>query len=77
MDARTKHCSAARNYIQKIVYLSHRLPFKVALATKTDKIYTVFTRPEGESQWNTFNKCFDAVFGEDCRDHTTKKHHFI
>ena len=68
---------SARRHIQKICCLSENLPTTVALAAKTDKIFTVFSRPEGESQWHTFNSRFDAVFGDDCRDPTTKKLHFI
>jgi len=41
---------------------------------KEDKIYTVMSSPEGKDGWQTFNKRFDAMFGEDCRDDNGRLH---
>ena len=77
MAAAELNCAGVRNYIQKVVYMGKCLPSTVALATEEDVVYRAFTSAEGESQWHTFNKWFDAVFGEDCRDANTKKLHLI
>jgi hypothetical protein len=68
---------SASRHIQKICCLSENLPAAVPIADPTDKIFTVFSRDEEETQWQTFNSRFDAVFGDDCRDPKTKKLHFI
>jgi hypothetical protein len=33
------------------------------------------TSDEGEDTWQTFNKRFDALFAEDCRDGQGRLHH--
>jgi hypothetical protein len=48
--------------------LSASLPPTVPKGTTKDKIWTVFHAEEGETAFETFNKRFDALFAEDCRD---------
>ena len=64
-----------RALINNIVSLTRSLPTSVPLATDEDRIFAVMSSPEGESTWHTFNKRFDALFGEDCRDSTGQLHH--
>lgn len=61
--------------VQDIVNLSKKLPQSVPEATKDDKIYEVMTNVDGESAWATFNRRFDILFGEDCRDKNGRLHH--
>ena len=61
--------------ITNIITLSKGLPQSIPVATKEDKIYTVMSSPEGEDEWQTFNRRFDAMFGEDCRDKEGRLHH--
>jgi hypothetical protein len=65
--------------IQRITFLSKNLPTNIAMATKDDKLYSVFTRPSKETEWMTFNANFDAVFAEDrhCRDKETGRLQFV
>jgi hypothetical protein len=64
-----------RALINNIVSLTKLLPTSVPLATDEDRIFAVMNSAEGESTWHTFNKRFDALFGEDCRDSTGQLHH--
>ena len=64
-----------RALVDDIVSLMKSLPTSVPLATDEDRIFAVMNSPEGESTWHTFNKCFDALFGEDCCDSTGQLHH--
>jgi hypothetical protein len=63
-----------KSLIVNIVSLSQGLPATVPIATKGDKIYSVMTSAPGESTWHTFNRRFDALFGEDCRDQHGRLH---
>lgn len=54
--------------IAKIISSAKELPAEIPLAEKTDRIHTAFAGSEGEDPWHTFNKRFDAIFGEDCCD---------
>ena len=53
---------------KKISTLSSSLPPSVPKATPKDKIWTVWQTQEGDTPFETFNKRFDALFSEDCRD---------
>jgi hypothetical protein len=81
MKPSPKELATVQRLLAQSAYLSRNLPAKlpssVRVAIPSDTIHTVFSREEGESQWHTFNSRFDAVFGEDCRDKTTKKLHLI
>ena len=54
--------------ITEITQLSARLPVTVLEGEPTDKLYHVFTVVVAEDEWSTFNRRFDVVFGEDCRN---------
>lgn len=53
--------------IQGIIALAHKLPDTIPDATKEDVICTAM-KTTGDTDWETFNRRFDAVFGDDCRD---------
>ena len=57
--------------MKSIVALSNSLPKYVPHGTTKDKIWAVMHNQEGE----TFNKRFDALFGEDFRDSDGCLHH--
>jgi hypothetical protein len=61
--------------VKNIVALSSSLPKSVPNATTQDKIWIVMHTQEGETTFETFNKRFDALFGEDCRDADGHLHH--
>jgi hypothetical protein len=46
----------------------HLLPATVPRATEDDDIYRVFTTIEEETQWETFNRRFDIIFGNHLRN---------
>jgi hypothetical protein len=61
--------------VKSIVALSNSLPKSVPHGTTKDKIWAVMHNQEGETAFETFNKRFDALFGEDCRDSDGRLHH--
>lgn len=60
--------SEVKALVKAITTLSNGLPQSIPLGTKEDKIWTVMHSEEGETAHETFNRRFDAMFGEDCRD---------
>jgi hypothetical protein len=54
--------------VKVIATLSNGLPQSIPLGTKEDKIWMVMHTEERETAHETFNRRFDAMFGEDCRD---------
>ncbi|KAI4293674.1 hypothetical protein K525DRAFT_214351 [Schizophyllum commune Loenen D] len=48
--------------------LAKQLPSSVPIASKDGMIYRILRDSHGESAWATFNKRFDALYGEECRD---------
>jgi hypothetical protein len=64
-----------KDLITNITTLSECLPASVPLASAEDKIYEVMTGEEGENTWHTFNRRFDAIFGQDCRDEQGRLHY--
>ncbi|TFY51128.1 hypothetical protein EVJ58_g10725 [Rhodofomes roseus] len=61
--------------VEEIVDLIKHLPATIPDATKDDKIYHVMTNVNEESAWATFNRRFDILFGEDCRDLNGRLHY--
>ncbi|KAL1939855.1 hypothetical protein VTO73DRAFT_9555 [Trametes versicolor] len=55
-------------HVAEIIRLSGRLPSSVPLGMTKDKLYKTFTAVSGASPFETFNRRFDIVFGEGCRD---------
>lgn len=53
--------------IQRIVALVPNLPETIPEATKEDVIYTAMKK-SGDTDWETFDRRVNAIFGEDCRD---------
>ena len=60
--------------VDKIIALTKILPKSVPEATRKDHIYEVMTTVTGDSLWETFNRRFDILFGEDCRDQEGQLH---
>jgi len=61
--------------IKTVVALSNSLPKSIPSATTKDKIYIVLNTAEGATTFETFNRHFDALFGEDCRNSEGRLHH--
>ena len=60
--------STLEQLAQDITRLSKRLPTSIPEATKDDRIYATMTKVKGDLPWETFNRRFDILFGEDCRN---------
>ena len=67
--------SEIKALVKVIGTLSNGLPQSIPLGTKEDKIWTVMHTEECETAHETFNRRFDAMFGEDCRDTTGRLQH--
>jgi hypothetical protein len=61
--------------VAEICTLANALPLSVPNGSKDDKIWAVMNSDDGETPHETFNKRFDAMFGEDCRDVHGRLHH--
>ncbi|TFY51404.1 hypothetical protein EVJ58_g10588 [Rhodofomes roseus] len=63
--------------VNTISTLIKRLPPTIPEGTREDRIFKVMTGPipKGEPHHETFNRRFDALFGEDCRDHNGRLQH--
>lgn len=61
--------------VQEIAELTKKLPSTVRDGSKQDRIYEVMTKINGETAWATFNRRFDILFAEDCRDENGRLHH--
>jgi hypothetical protein len=64
-----------KTLVKEITTLSNSLPSLVQQATKDDKIWCVMNTDQGETAYETFNRRFDAMFGEDCRDSAGRLQH--
>ncbi|KAG5734184.1 hypothetical protein E4T56_gene1377 [Termitomyces sp. T112] len=60
--------AAIQALVKTITAPSSNLPSSVKQGSKSDKIWTVMNGGEGETLHETFNRRFDAMFGEDCCD---------
>ena len=65
---------AIKGVIDKIIKLGSQLPDAVPIGTQDDKLWTVMNMHE-EDPWQTFNRRFDIVFGENCRDKNGRLYH--
>src|SRR5260221_1033134 len=61
--------------VKEINTLSNTLADSVPKGSKDDKIWTVMNTEERDSPHETFNRRFDVLFGEDCRDEDGRLHH--
>ncbi|KAM6495523.1 hypothetical protein JOM56_008229 [Amanita muscaria] len=57
-----------KTLVKDITTLSINLPLSIRHGTKDDKIWSVMNSDERDTAHETFNRRFDAMFGEDCRD---------
>jgi hypothetical protein len=64
-----------RVFIENLPSLCDALPTTVPEAIEEDLIHHVITTVTGEDPWHTFNRRFDILFGEDCRDDKGRLHH--
>lgn len=62
--------AAIKTLVKDITVLSNSLPRSVQQATKDNKIWSIMNAGQGETAHETFNRCFDAMFGQECRDST-------
>jgi hypothetical protein len=60
--------SEIKALVKNITTLSNALPLSIQQGTKDDKIWSVMHADERDTAHETFNRRFDALFGEDCRD---------
>jgi hypothetical protein len=61
--------------VADICTCANGLPSSVPNGSTEDKIWAVINSDDGETRHETFNKRFDAMFGEDCRDLHGRLHH--
>lgn len=61
--------------VRRIQDMSKSLPQTVPESTKEGKLYEVMTTMNGDSHWETFNRRFDNLFGEHCRDKNGRLYH--
>ncbi len=54
--------------VDEIMKIVPQLPDTVPIGVEDGKLYQTLTKVHGENQWHTFNRRFDILFGEDCRD---------
>jgi hypothetical protein len=57
-----------KDLVKNIVSLSIVLPQSIQQGTKDDKIWSVMNAGVRDTAHETFNRRFDVLFGEDCRD---------
>jgi hypothetical protein len=58
----------AASLIANLISLCQRLPKSVPVAHKDDDIYRIIRTAHGDDPWQSFNRKFDLLYGEDCRD---------
>jgi hypothetical protein len=64
----TTSVTAIQSLIHDITTFSNVLPSSIQQATKHDKIWSVMNTDQCDTAHETFNRRFNAMFGEDCRD---------
>ncbi|KAG6863128.1 hypothetical protein C0993_012772 [Termitomyces sp. T159_Od127] len=67
--------TSIQSLVKTLAALSTNLPLSVKPGTKGDKIWSVMNTEQGETLHETFNRRFDAMFGEDCRDSSGRLEH--
>jgi hypothetical protein len=61
--------------VKEIGTLSNSLADSVPKGSKNDKIWSVMNTEERDTPHETFNRRFDALFAEDCRNSNGRLHH--
>jgi hypothetical protein len=64
-----------KQLVKVINALSSSLSDAVPKGSQDDKIWSVMNTKEGDTPHETFNRRFDVLFGEDCRDSGGHLHH--
>ena len=64
-----------KQLVKEISTLSLSLSNAVLKGSKDDKIWSIMDNGEGDTPHETFNRHFDALFGEDCCDSHGRLHH--
>lgn len=67
--------AAVKLLVKEISTLSNSLSDSVPKGTKDDKIWSVMNTEERDDPHETFNRRFDAMFAEDCRNSNGRLHH--
>ena len=57
-----------KSLIENLLTLCDGLPSSIPLASQDDHIYHVMTTVNGDDAWQTFNRRFDLLFGDDLRN---------
>ena len=52
--------------VAEICTHANALPLSVPNGSKDDKLWAIMNLDDGKTPHETFNKCFDAMFSEDC-----------
>jgi len=60
--------ATAASLIANLTSLCQHLPKSVPVAQKDDDIYRIIRTSNGDDLWQSFNRKFDLLYGEDCRD---------
>jgi hypothetical protein len=58
----------AASLIVNLISLCQGLPSSIPKANKDDQVYHVIKNVNEDDPWQSFNRKFDLLFGEDCRD---------
>ncbi len=74
MTSSSPHPLEILGLISELKDLASRLPKTVPTGKMTDKLYRTIAYARGEDEWVTFNRRFDILFGEDCRDEAGRLH---
>jgi len=64
-----------KQLVKEISALSSSLSNATPKGSKDDKIWSVMNTKEGDTLHETFNRQFNALFGEDCRDSHGRLYH--
>jgi hypothetical protein len=67
--------STIKSLVKEIGVLSNTLSDSMLKASKAGKIWLVMNSEECEIPHETFNRQFDALFGENCRDSNSRLHY--
>ena len=57
-----------KSLIENFLTLCDGLPSSIPLAAQDDHIYHVMTTVNGDDAWQTFNRRFDLLFGDDLQN---------
>ncbi|KAG6895056.1 hypothetical protein C0992_003343 [Termitomyces sp. T32_za158] len=64
-----------QSLVKTLTALSSDLPLSIKQGSKSDKIWAVMNMGEDETLHETFNRLFDSMFGDDCRNSNGRLEH--